>query len=120
MEATKKKYKKVKRTKKRGGNTTIFYSTLVLQSSTRTSVCREFSCCTCITMWGSLHYRTWLHIPRMSLLKRALGLHEQASWMRPTSFIGGLSYTYSSMCIRMLHGNPYSSHHIYHLDFSHL
>src|ERR1041385_8157234 len=36
----------------------------------------------------------------------------------PTSFIGGLSYTYSSLCIRMLHGNPYSSHHIYHLAFS--
>ena len=24
-----------------------------------------------------------LHIPRMSLLKRALGLHEKASWMHP-------------------------------------
>src|ERR1043165_8346398 len=36
----------------------------------------------------------------------------------PTSSIGGISYTYSSMCIRMLRGNPYSSHHIYHLAFS--
>src|SRR3954469_19640211 len=36
----------------------------------------------------------------------------------PTSSIGGLSYTYSSMCIRVSHGNPYSSHHIYHMAFS--
>src|ERR1043165_9807418 len=36
----------------------------------------------------------------------------------PTSSIGGISYTYSSICIRMLHGNPYSSHHIYHMAFS--
>src|SRR3954463_8237334 len=36
----------------------------------------------------------------------------------PTSSIGGLSYTYSSMCIRMLRSNPYSSHHIYHMAFS--
>src|ERR1041384_5457283 len=46
--------------KERGGSTNILYSTFVLQSSTYTSVCREFSCCTCITKWGSLHYRTWL------------------------------------------------------------
>src|SRR3954466_15054408 len=57
---TKKVKKKNKIKKERGGNTTILYSTLVLQSSTYTSVCREFSCSTCITMWGSLHYRTWL------------------------------------------------------------
>src|ERR1043165_1102410 len=36
----------------------------------------------------------------------------------PTSSIGGISYTYSSICIRMLHGNPYYSHHIYHMAFS--
>src|SRR3954468_2001067 len=57
---TKKVKKKKKKPKERGGNTTILYSTLVLQNSTSTSVCREFSCCTCITKWGSLHYRTWL------------------------------------------------------------
>src|SRR3954467_5972004 len=56
----KKVKKKEKRKKERGGSTTILYSTLVLQSSTCTSVCKEFSCCTCITKWGSLHYRTWL------------------------------------------------------------
>ena len=50
-----------------------------------------------------------LYIPRMSLLKSALGLHEQASWMHPTSSIGGLSYTHSSMCI-LLCGNPYYLH----------
>ena len=38
----------------------------------------------------------------------------------PTSSIRGLSYTYSSMCIHMLHANPYSSHHIYHMAFSRL
>src|SRR3954468_7876368 len=40
-----------------------------------------------------------LYIPMMSLLKRALGLHEQASWMHPTISIGELSYTHSSLCI---------------------
>ena len=57
MEATQNQNKNKK---ERGGNTTILYSTLVLQSSTRTLVCREFSCCTWITKWGSLHYKTWL------------------------------------------------------------
>ena len=63
MEATqnKKNTKKLKNKKKEWeGSTTILYSTLLLQSSTCTSVCRELSCCTCITMWVSLHYRTWL------------------------------------------------------------
>ena len=36
----------------------------------------------------------------------------------PTSSIGGLSHTYRYMCIRMLDGNSYSSHNIYHLAFS--
>ena len=54
MEATK------KREKREGATLLSFKSTLVLQSSTCTSVCREFSYHLCITMWGPLHYRTWL------------------------------------------------------------
>ena len=43
-----------------------------------------------------------LYIRMMSLLKSALGLREQASWMHPTSSIGELSYTHCSMCIRCM------------------
>ena len=43
-----------------------------------------------------------LYIPKMSLLKSALGLREKQSWMPPTSSFGELSYTYSSMCIRCM------------------
>src|SRR3954469_19041255 len=41
-----------------------------------------------------------LYIPMMSLLKRALGLREQARWMHPTSSIGELSLAH--MCIRCM------------------
>src|SRR3954463_15568917 len=50
---------------------------------------------------GILHtMELGLYIPMMSLLKRALGLLEQASWMHPTSSIGELSLAH--MCIRCM------------------
>src|SRR3954464_13937582 len=41
-----------------------------------------------------------LYVPMMSLLKRVLGLLEQASWMHPTSSLGELSIAH--MCIRCM------------------
>src|SRR5664279_2024687 len=68
--------------RERGGSITILYYTLVLMLSTYVSFI-EFSCFTCITIWGSLHYRTWLVYSNDELPQNALGLHEQASWMHP-------------------------------------
>ena len=61
--------------------------------------CREFSCCfSSITMWGINIIELGLYISRMSLLKCS-----RSSWgCTPTSSIGELSYTYSSMCIRCI------------------
>ena len=53
----------------------------------------------------------------MNLLKWVLGLLEQASWMHPHLFHWR---AYLSSYVHPLHGNPYSSHHIYHLAFSRL
>ena len=104
--------------KKREGATLLsFKSTLVLQSSTCTSVCREFSYHSCITMWGLYTKEPGLYIPMMSLLKRALGLHEQASWMNPHQF-HWRAFIHLQVYAHPLHGNPYSSHHIYHKAFS--
>src|SRR3954465_13787565 len=49
------------------------------------------------------------------LLKRALGLLERASWMHPHYFYWR---AFLSSYVHPLHGNPYSSHHIYQLAFS--
>src|SRR3954470_4789198 len=68
-----------------------------------------------IGMWGLHTIELGLHIPRMSLLKRALGLHERASWMHPHKFHWR---AFLSSYVHLLHGNTYSSHHIYHLAFS--
>src|ERR1041385_177743 len=65
---------------------------------------------------GDLHtIELGLYIPMMSLLKRALGLLERASWMHPHYFHWR---AFLSSYVHPLHGNTYSSHHIYHLAFS--
>ena len=53
----------------------------------------------------------------MSLLKRSIGLLEKASWMHPHLFHWR---AFHSSHVHPLHGNPYSSHHIYHMAFSRL
>src|SRR3954471_19164800 len=64
---------------------------------------------------GTLHtIELGLYIPMKSLLKRALGLLEQSSWMHPHYF----PWRAFSSHVHPLHGNPYSSHHIYHMAFS--
>ena len=56
-----------------------------------------------LILCGDLHtIELGLYIPMMSLLKRDLGLIEQASWMHPTSSLGELSYTHSSLCIHCM------------------
>src|SRR3954463_12825608 len=61
---------------------------------------------------GILHtIELGLYIPMMSLLKRALGLREHASWMHPHYFHWR---AFLSSYVHPLHDNPYSSHHIYH------
>ena len=95
----KKKYKKrkkeKKRIKKRGATLLSFikvvlmFSTCIIHSHHLCSCLahilhvREFSCSTCITMWGIYTIELGLYIPMMSFLKSALGLHEQPSWMHP-------------------------------------
>ena len=47
---------------------------------------RDLSYHSCITMWGPYTIELGLYIPMMSLLKRALGRREQASWMHAHQF----------------------------------
>src|SRR3954462_1985706 len=59
---------------------------------------------------GTLHtIELGLYIPMMSLLKQALGLLEQASWMHPTSSLGELL---AHMCIRCM---PIPTPHIIYI-----
>ena len=91
-----KREKKEKKKKEKGGNINILYPHLCSCFSTccfhSHHLCscltpilhgREFSCFTSITMWGIYTIELGLYIPMMSLLKSALGLREQPSWMHP-------------------------------------
>ena len=91
-----KKIEKKKKNKEKGGNITIIYPHLCSCFSTCSihshHLCsflapilhvREFSYFTSITMWGIYTIELGLYIPMMSLLKSALGLREQPSWMHP-------------------------------------
>ena len=81
MEATQKSKKKER---ERGQHYYPFKSILVLQSSTCTSVCREFFFVLHVLTCGDpYNIELGLHIPMMSLLKSALGLRDQTSWMHP-------------------------------------
>ena len=95
IEKRNRKRKKEKKIKKRGA-TLLSFIKVVLMFSTcsihshhlRSCLApilhvREFSCSTCITMWGIYTIELGLYIPMMSFLKNALGLHEQPSWMHP-------------------------------------
>src|SRR4051812_31667406 len=72
----------IKRNKKRVGATLLF---LLKDPHSCFKVAfvihREFSYHSCITMWGPYTIELGLYIPIMSIIKRALGLCEQASWM---------------------------------------
>ena len=77
---------KKRKEKERGGNITIllnphlcFKVALVLQ------FVEIFLCTTCIRDPNAIELG--LHIPMMSLLKSALGLREQTSWMHPHWFL---------------------------------
>ena len=85
------------REKERRDNVTIFFFTLVLQSSTMIFMIESLLCCHFHILVGIFHYRTWLVYSNDGLPQNALGLHEQASWMHThlVSFVE-LSYTYSS------------------------
>src|SRR3954466_10253677 len=121
MEATK-KYKKEKkekkRNKKREGGTLLFllrdpHSYFILISLYSIEIIKH-----AYNYVGILHTtELGLYIPILSLLKRALGLLEQASWMHPHKFSWRAFY---SSHVHPLHVNPYSSHHIYHMAFSRL
>ena len=81
-EATKiQKIQKIKREK--GATLLVLFkrSTLVLQVAL--VLHREFSYHSCITKGDPYAIELGLYIPMMSLLKRALGLLDQASWMHP-------------------------------------
>ena len=92
-----------KKKKERGAALLSFKSTLVLQSSTCTSVWRVLFVLHVLTCGDPLTIELGLHIPMMSLLKGALGLREQTSWMHPTSSFGELSYFSGSfLCIRCM------------------
>src|ERR1044072_6732740 len=118
MEATKKirkkKKKKKKKNKKREGGTLLFllrdphYYFILYHLYSIEMIIHAYN------YVGTLHtIELGLYIPMMSLLKRALGLLEQASWMHRHKF----PWRAFSSHVHPLHGNPYSSHHIYHMDF---
>ena len=121
MEATKIKKEKRSIKKERGGNITIILLKIHTCASKQHLYFsyREFSYHSCITMWGPLHYRIWLVYSNDEPPQRALGLREQASWMHPHQF-HWRAFIYSQFYVHPLHGNPYSSHHIYHQAFSRL
>ena len=100
------------------GNTTIFFTDPSLCFKVARVLQRDFSYHSSITKWGPYTIELGLYIPMMSLLKRALGLREQASWMHPHYFHWRASF--HSSYVHPLHVNPYSSHHIYNLAFSRL
>src|SRR3954471_6304114 len=112
MEATKKIEKKERR-----GHTTIPFerSTLILHLISLYSIEIIIHAYNFVGILYTIELG--LYIPMMSLLKRALGLLEQASWMHPHLFHWR---DFHSSHVHPLHGNPYSSHHIYHLAFSRL
>ena len=85
------------REKERRYNSTIFFSTLVLQSSTMIFMIESLLCCHFHILMGIFHYRTWLVYSNDGLPQNAIGLREQASWMHThlVSFVE-LSYTCSS------------------------
>ena len=82
MKRKKKGKKRKKKENKKRGQHYYLLSTFVLMFSTYIHM-REFSCFTSITMWGIYTIELGLYIPMMSLLKSALGLREQPSWMHP-------------------------------------
>ena len=95
------------REKERRDNTTILFTTLVLQSSTMIFMIESLLCCHFHILVGIFHYRTWLVCSNDGLPQSALGLREQASWMQPTSFLL-LSFHIFIALVHPLHGNPYS------------
>ena len=58
------------------------FSTLVLQNSTMIFMIESLICCHFHILVGIFHYRTWLVYSNDGLPQNALGLREQASWMR--------------------------------------
>src|SRR3954464_1985638 len=90
--------KKIKNERKREKGQCYYpFTTLVLQSSTMIFMIESLLCCHFHILVGNFHYRTWLVYSNDGLPQNALGLREQASWMRTqlVSFVD-LSYTYSS------------------------
>src|SRR3954469_25883338 len=85
------------REKERRGNVTIFFSTLLLQSSTMIFMIESLSFRHFHILVEIFHYRTWLVYSNDGLPQNALGLREQASWMHThlVSFVE-LSYANSS------------------------
>ena len=95
------------REKERRDNATILFTTLVLQSSTMIFMIETLLCCHFHILVGIFHYRTWLVYSNDGLPQNALGLREQASWMRTHQFLLLSFHTFIAL-VHPLHGNPYS------------
>ena len=70
-------------------------------------------------MWGPLHYRTWLVYSNDEPPQKS----SRSSWaseLDAPPLVSLESFHILSSFVHPLHGNPYSSHHIYHLAFSRL
>ena len=91
----------------RRDNSTILFTTLVLQSSTMIFMIESLLCCHFHILVGIFHYRTWLVYSNDGLPQNALGLREQASWMHTHQFLL-LSFHTLIALVHPLHGNPYS------------
>ena len=83
------------------------FTTLVLQSSTMIFMIESLLCCHFHILVAILHYRTWIVHSIDGLPQNALGLREQASWMR-THLVILLSFHTLIALVHPLHGNPYS------------
>ena len=74
--------KKEKKRKREKGQCYYPFSTLVLQSGTMIFIIESLIFCQFHILVVIFHYSTWLVYSNDGLPKNALGLREQASWMR--------------------------------------
>ena len=85
----------------------LYFSTLVLQSSTMIFMIESLLFCQFHILVGIFHYITWLVYSNDGLPQSALGLREQASRMH-THLVFFLSFHTLIALVHSLHGNPYS------------
>ena len=95
------------REKERRDNATIFFSTIVLQSSTMIFMIESLPCCHFHILVGIFHYRTWLvysnngppRVPQVFVRKQV--------GCTPTQFLFLSFHTFRAL-VHLLHGNPNS------------